>query len=205
MRILLDHSVCAGNPALLSQVLTLLREDVTFLRGSYPNFDSWLFDKVIPGIANGERTVLIEMRVNEVAGLMILKHSASETKLCTLRVRPQYECRGMGVRLFETAFEVLKTERPLLSVSEKSMPKFVTLFRHFGFSQEAIYEDRYLPRVRELSYNGLLDVLETKQEMPIGPIRMELKRPKSLFFFPSSLTSAEPSHRNTADLDLLTA
>lgn len=174
MRIFLDHSLFAGNPARLSQALTLLHEDATFLRGSYPNFDSWLSDKVVPGIKNGERTVLIEMRANEVAGFMILKHTLSEKKLCTLRVRPQYESRGMGVRLFETAFEILKTERPLLSVSEKAMPKFDTLFKYFGFSREAVYEDRYLPRVRELAYNGLLDGPEIKPEVPIYPSQMRI-------------------------------
>lgn len=176
MRIFLDQSVSVGDPAQLSQALKLLREDAAFLRGSYPDFDSWLFDKVLPGIVNGERTFLIEMRANEVAGFMILKHSLSEKKLCTLRVRPEYESLGMGVRLFETAFEILETERPLLSVSEKVMPKFETLFRHFGFSREAIYEDRYLPRVRELSYNGLLDGLDTKLEAPICPSRLKSPR-----------------------------
>lgn len=184
MRILLNNSVFVENPALLSHALTLLREDAEFLRGSYPNFDSWLFDKVVPGIVNGERTVLIEMRADEVAGFMILKHSPSEKKLCTLRVRPQYESRGMGVRLFDTAFEILETERPLLSVSEKAMPKFEPLFRHFGFSQEAIYEDRYLPRMRELAYNGLLDRLQTKLQVPTCPSRISLPRSRSPFIAP---------------------
>jgi len=161
MRILLNQSVFAEDPAELNRALMLLREDAAFLRGSYPSFDSWLFDKVVPGVVCGERTVLIEVRAMEVAGFMILKHSKLEKKLCTLRVRPQYESRGMGVRLFNAAFEILDTEFPLLSVSEKAMPKFEPLFKYFGFSQEATYEDRYLPRVRELSYNGLLDGQES--------------------------------------------
>lgn len=206
MRIVLDQSLFVGNPALLSQALTLLREDAAFLRGSYPNFDSWLVNKVVPGIENGDRTLLIEMRANEVAGFMILKHNLSEKKLCTLRVRPQYESRGMGVRLFDTAFEILKTERPLLSVSEKAMPKFETLFKYFGFSREAIYQDRYLPRVRELSYNGLLDGLEAKLEAPICPSRISQIRSKSSIFSSSLLNhSAEPSLDNKAHWSLLTA
>lgn len=160
MRILLNQSVFAENPTELNRALTFLREDAAFLRGSYPNFDSWLFEKVVPGVVSGERTVIIEVRATEMAGFMILKHSHLEKKLCTLRVRPQYESRGMGVRLFNAAFEILETEFPLLSVSEKAMPKFEPLFEYFGFSQEATYEDRYLPRVRELSYNGLLDCQE---------------------------------------------
>jgi ribosomal protein S18 acetylase RimI-like enzyme len=181
MRILLDNSAFVENPSRLSQVFTLLREDATFLRSSYPNFDSWLLHKVIPGVVCGERTVILEMRAAEVAGFMILKHSSSEKKLCTLRVRPQYESLGMGVRLFDTAFEILNTERPLLSVSEKAVPKFATLFNHFGFSREAIYEDRYLPRVRELSYNGLLDESEPTREASHRPSRVSPARSQSSF------------------------
>ena len=78
MRILLNQSVFVEDPAELNRVLMLLREDAAFLRGSYPDFDSWLFDKVVPGVVSGERTVLIEMRATEVAGFMILKHSYLE-------------------------------------------------------------------------------------------------------------------------------
>jgi hypothetical protein len=72
-------------------------------------------------------------------------------------VRPDFESKGIGVRLFEAAFDILGTERPLLSVSESSQPKFSRLFAHFGFAQEAVYEGRYLPSVQEIAYNGLLD------------------------------------------------
>ncbi len=52
---------------------------------------------------------------------------------------------------------MLETDRPLLSVSDTSKPKFSRLFAHFGFAQEAVYQSRYLPKVDEFSYNGLLD------------------------------------------------
>ena len=206
MRILLNQSVFAEDPAELSRALMLLREDSAFLRGSYPNFDSWLFDKVVPGVMCGERTVVIEVRAMEVAGFMILKHSHLEKKLCTLRVRPQYENRGMGVRLFNAAFEILETEFPLLSVSEKAMPKFEPLFEYFGFSQEATYEDRYLPRVRELSYNGLLDGQEPTLNSAHFPSSISQKwsqRPSA----PSSTLRQRDQFSNCdkSQLELLTA
>lgn len=206
MRILLNQSVFVEDPAELNRVLMLLREDAAFLRGSYPDFDSWLFDKVVPGVVSGERTVLIEMRATEVAGFMILKHSYLEKKLCTLRVRPQYESRGMGVRLFNAAFEILETEFPLLSVSEKAMPKFEPLFEYFGFSQEATYEDRYLPRVRELSYNGLLDGQEPTLNSAHFPSSISQKwsqRPSA----PSSTLRQRDQFSNCdkSQLELLTA
>jgi ribosomal protein S18 acetylase RimI-like enzyme len=167
MQILLDASICIANPALMRRGLALLSEDVRFLRGAYPAFDSWLSEKVIPGLLSGERTLLIETREERVAAVMILKHCADEKKLCTLRVHPEFESRGLGVRLFETAFDLLNTERPLLSVSEPSMPKFSRLFAHFGFSKEAVYADRYLPHVDEFSYNGYLEPISAARRSSV--------------------------------------
>lgn len=157
MSLLLTQKNLHSDPSLLGEALRVIAQDVGFLRASYPYFDKWLACKVLPGLFTGERTVLIEERDSVAVGLMILKHTDNEKKLCTLRVRPHFESRGLGVRMFEMAFEILKTERPLLSVSETSMPKFERLFEHFGFAKEAVYEERYLPKIDEFSFNGLLD------------------------------------------------
>lgn len=156
MRLLLNQQSVNGNPALLFDLLNLIEQDVQFLKASYPLFNDWLTKKVVPGICNGERTVLIEYRESTPVGLLIIKHTVEEKKLCTLRVRPHFESKGLGIKLFETAFNLLETDRPLLSVSEIALPKFATAFNHFGFSHEASYEGVYLPKVVEFSFNGLL-------------------------------------------------
>lgn len=156
MTLLLNRTSVAESPELLGSFLRLVQEDIKFLRGSYPNFDDWFTTKVLPGIINGERTLVLEERAGVPAGLLILKHTAAERKLCTLRVRPEYEYRGLGVRLFSTAFEILETDHPLLSVSEVAFPKFAKVFDHFGFACEAAYQGLYLPRVQEFSFNGIL-------------------------------------------------
>jgi len=158
MTLLLNQHAVMHDPCLVQQSLRHIGADAEFLRSSYPNFDHWFVSKVLPGIYTGERTLLIEQRESKVVGLLILKHTATEKKLCTLRVRPQYENKGLGVRLFEAAFETLGTERPLLSVSENSLPKFARLFKHFGFAQAGAYRGLYVPQLHEFSYNGLLDV-----------------------------------------------
>ncbi len=157
MTILLNQDAVARDPCLLGHSFRLIGADAKFLRSSYPHFDHWFLSKVIPGIQSGERTLLLELRESSVVGLLILKHTATEKKLCTLRVRPHYESKGLGVRLFQAAFETLETERPLLSVSQPIEPKFHRLFAYFGFSKQAVYQGRYLPMVDEVAYNGLLD------------------------------------------------
>jgi predicted GNAT family N-acyltransferase len=159
VNIILSRESLSREPELLRRWLPKLFDDAMFLRASYPEFDNWLLGKVVPGLHTGERTILVEQRGSETAGVLVLKHSAKERKLCTLRVRPSFEATGLGVRLFEKAFEVLGTERPLLSVSETTQPKFVRLFEHFGFLRQGSYEGLYVPMVHEFSYNGLLEQL----------------------------------------------
>ncbi|WP_247317507.1 GNAT family N-acetyltransferase [Ralstonia pseudosolanacearum] len=151
MSYLLTKASLEQSPWLLDEVLGLASEDVEFLRFSYPQFENWFATKVIPGILEGERTLLLERRGSVTAGLLILKHTAIEKKLCTLRIRPDFESMGLGVRLFQTAFHLLQTEQPLLSVSALAAPKFERLFKYFGFAQEAVYQGRYLPNVDEYS------------------------------------------------------
>lgn len=159
MRLLLNQKSVYERPALLFDLLGLIEEDARFLKASYPLFNDWLTKKVVPGICVGERTVLIEYRESIPVGLLIVKHTDKEKKLCTLRVRPHFECKGLGIKLFEAAFDLLETDRPLLSVSEIMLPKFSSVFDHFGFSNEASYEGVYLPKVVEFSFNGLLSNL----------------------------------------------
>ena len=145
-----------ASPELIEAFQCLVREDIAFLRDSYPNFQEWLNSIVLPGIAAGERTVIVEQRQGRPAGLLILKHTKEERKLCTLRVRPGFEYKGLGIRMFEAAFDILETSQPLLSVSEVALPKFSRIFQHFGFDCSGTYRGLYLPKVSELSYNGIL-------------------------------------------------
>ncbi len=162
MSLLLTKTSLAASPMLLDEALKIISDDAVFLRASYPRFDEWFASKVIPGIYAGERTLLVEVRDSAAVGLLILKHTDDEKKLCTLRIRPHYESKGLGVRMFQTAFELLETERPLLSISKPSISKFERLFNYFGFEQEAMYQGRYMPNVYELAYNGLLEPVREK-------------------------------------------
>lgn len=167
MTVLLNKDSVSRDPYLVEQSVRLLGADAEFLRSSYPHFDNWFASKVLPGIYTGERTLLLEQRESSVVGLLILKHTSTEKKLCTLRVRPHYESKGLGVRLFETAFKILETEQPLLSVSQPAESKFHRLFAYFGFSKQAVYRGHYLPMVDELVYNGVLDVSKSEAGYPI--------------------------------------
>jgi hypothetical protein len=114
-------------------------------------------EKVLPGIAEGERSVLTEYRDGHLAALAIVKDDGLEKKLCCLRVLPGYQnLSGIGVRLFDRCFDVLGTDKPLLSVAEEQLPKFERLFKHYGFHEVQAYADYYRHGATEFAFNGNL-------------------------------------------------
>jgi len=155
----------------LSEVLSRLHD----LKGFYPDFDTWITDKVLPGITVGERSILTEYRDGELAALAIVKDDGLEKKLCSLRVLPGYQnSRGIGVRMFERSFELLDTAMPLLSVAQEQMPKFDRLFTHFGFAKSGEHMGLYRPGVTEFAFNGTLhDTVRAARglELSAAPLR----------------------------------
>jgi len=156
MSLLINKQTILRNPSALAFCRRAVKSDLSFLAATYPRFETWFESKVVPGLVCGDRTIQIEQRDNRVIGLLILKRSALERKLCTLRVREEFSNRGLGIRLFESAFELLQTREPLLSVSDANILKFQRIFTYFGFRIAAEYRGLYRPNSSEFSFNGLL-------------------------------------------------
>lgn len=180
MRIFLTKDSLQKRPELLAQFIRAISDERIFFKSNYPDFDSWITHKVIPGIYEGHRTIVLEQRQNTIPGLLILKHTDTEKKVCTLRVGLDFENKGLGVRLFELAFDILQTDKPLLSVSDDTRPKFSRLFRHFGFSQEGSYLGLYVPFREEHSFNGLLERDEQSINSPTTTLRHPLPAPSAM-------------------------
>ena len=154
--VLLNQASALRDPQLVQSCEDIVSQDYSFFSSVYPQFSNWFADRVLPGIARAERTIVLEERCGKVVGFLILKHTASERKLCTLRVRNELQNRGLGIRLFETAFRVLETEKPLLSVADVNLGAFEKIFRYFNFSSGYAYRDLYRPGSTEFSFNGQL-------------------------------------------------
>lgn len=129
------------------------------LRDYYPEFDSWFDNKVLPDIYAGDRSILVEYRRSQLAGFAIVKDDGYEKKLCCLRVLEDFQnSHGLGIRLFERAFEELETDKPLLSVAEERLSVFSRIFQYFRFESYKEYIGRYRAGRVEYAFNGLLDV-----------------------------------------------
>ncbi|MFV8671605.1 GNAT family N-acetyltransferase [Ralstonia pseudosolanacearum] len=138
---------------MLSEVLAHVQD----LKDFYPSFDVWFSERVLPGLSTGDRSILVEYRQGGLAGLAILKDDGMEKKLCCLRVLPGFQnVHGLGVRMFQRAFESLETERPLLSVAEERRPTFQRLFDYFDFELAEEYPSAYRIGRSEFAFNGCL-------------------------------------------------
>ncbi len=63
---------------LVNKVFTDLKK----ISWQYPNFESWLDEKVLTGLYDGNRSIIVEWREDKIAGVAILKHDLTEKKLC---------------------------------------------------------------------------------------------------------------------------
>lgn len=152
--ILINQRMALQDPRLISFCEDAVSQEYEFFAGAYPRFMDWFTKRALPGIALGERTVVLEQRSGRVVAFLILKHTSNEQKLCTLRVREELQKRGIGIRLFEIAFEILKTDKPLLSVADVNLGAFEKIFRYFNFANRGMYRDLYRPNSTEYSFNG---------------------------------------------------
>lgn len=167
-------------------LLPQIHQELIDLSHLYPGFKAWYEQKVLPGIVLGERSLLIELRNNSLAGIAIIKDDGIEKKLCCLRVISEFQNKsGIGLRLFERSMKELDTQYPLLSVSNDRAHDFERLFQYFGFKKSWEYPDLYRPKKIEFSFNGL--ILEPTALANYRP--NDIKRPTRAICFNSAPTT----------------
>lgn len=134
------------------------------LTDSYPNFEKWFYNTVIPEmeLKNGKREVIIaiseftESKECLITGIAILKKSLSEKKICTFRVHKDFRGNGIGSELFEECFRYLGTRKPMISISENTIDMFKKHIETYKFHEEEVLDGYYKEGIKEHVYNGKL-------------------------------------------------
>lgn len=135
------------------------------LAQSYPNFEKWFYDIVIPEIEmkNGTREIIIALSEIEdknpttiLTGIAILKKTEKERKICTFRILDDYRNQGVGTELFEKCFEYLETRSPIITISENRKHMFDYHLDVYNFEETQQLEDYYIKGSTEYVYNGFL-------------------------------------------------
>ena len=133
-----------------------VRDILLSLKRNYPNFEQWLEKKVMTQLGD-TRKIIVALSERVIVGVMVLKNTVSEQKICTLWVQEEYRKNGIGTELIKCAIEELETKYPLITVSENSYMNFLPLMEKFNFQLKRRYRGYYRPGVIEYAYNGLLE------------------------------------------------
>lgn len=138
---------------------------------SYPGHFAWIDEKFLPNLHDRTRgysfsvdydtPVKIPNRLHKgqildsyhLSGCSLLKNTPDEKKICCLFVDPNYRNQGIASQLIKNSFEILRTDKPLMTVSEHNLPQLQKLIDRFGFELTSVKDSVYLPGVREFYYN----------------------------------------------------
>lgn len=127
------------------------------LKNEYPNFFDWyrnLFNKDYT--LKPDREIFLCKYNDDIAGIIILKKSKYERKICTLRIKEHYQKNGIAKKLIKAGIEWLEEAKPLVTVGEYRDEQFKHLFKYFGFN----LKDRincYNSERTEFFYNNIVD------------------------------------------------
>lgn len=139
------------------QQLYLIKNKLSFLKNDYPQFCNWFDNKIISEITSEKRKVILaSTRLNDFAGVLILKNTFSEKKICTLYVSSEIRNRKLGDLFFNIAFDKLGTDKPMITISDYHAADFYKLLGKYKFDLSEIIPDYYRIGVSEYSYNGHL-------------------------------------------------
>lgn len=124
------------------------------LENYYPDFSHWYVNVCIPGIVLGTDTMLVARDGAQIVGLALGKKTVHETKLRCVRVRSDYQSKGVGIHLIEKMLGELSSERPHCTVAEEMMHQFSRAFvNRFGFDLTRVEKGLYRPGKLEYVFN----------------------------------------------------
>lgn len=138
-----------------TQAIMAVYKFLSGLRYKYNDFRKWYYDTVIPGLDSGERLIYAVTDDGKIVAILILK-SASEKKICTLRVAEDYRNQGIATELLKIACQKLRCSTPLITVSSYHIAEFESLLKKNGFILYAKYPNYYKQGVSEFAFNGYL-------------------------------------------------
>lgn len=123
----------------------------------YKGFEKWYRNLFLPGYAlkTGREIILCEIDYT-LAGLAIVKNDDEEKKICTLRVRKEYQNIGIGHDLVELCFEYLNTDKPMVTIQRNKVKQFEGIIKYYDFRLEEMQKHYYNIFGTELVYNGVL-------------------------------------------------
>lgn len=132
------------------QVLPMLRS----LNAFYQDFEHWYINTVVPGLVVGNDKMVIALDEQKIVGVALGKKS-DETKLRCVRVLPEYQSTGIGIRLIDKMIDVLQCEKPHCTVAEELLHQYSRAFvNRYGFDLTGVEKGLYRKGKLEYMFNS---------------------------------------------------
>lgn len=120
----------------------------------YPDISHWYVNQVIPGLFTGSDCLLVARDGLNIAGIALGKRG-TESKLRCVRVHPDYQNTGLGIRLIDNMLEQLEDDSPGVTVAEELLHRYSRMFvNRYGFKLSAVTKGRYRRHKLEYAFNG---------------------------------------------------
>ncbi len=120
----------------------------------YPGFQDWYVDTVVPGVVLGQDVLLVGKDEGRVVGVALGKRTQSETKLRCVRVLPEYQNKGLGLRLIDSMLDELECVKPHCTVAEELLHVYSRAFvNRYGFALTGVDKGTYRRGKLEYRFN----------------------------------------------------
>lgn len=121
----------------------------------YPDIEYWYVNKVVPGLIVGNDKLLIARDNNRIAGIALGKMNEDESKLRCIRVHPDHQNGGLGIRLIDGMLDLIEARKPGVTVSEEMFHLYSRPFiKRYGFELSDVTKGRYRRGKLEYGFNG---------------------------------------------------
>lgn len=121
----------------------------------YPGITDWWKKRVIPGLENQSRLCKIVAVDGKIAALAIAKLHTKSSKLCTLRVAPEFRKLGLGQRLLRSTLGSLlaaNASKIHFTISEEIFHECGNFFTPYGFQLGHWRKGWYVRGMYEMAY-----------------------------------------------------
>ena len=99
--------------------------------------------------------MLIARDKDVIAGIALGKVGAEESKLRCVRVNPDHQNGGLGVRLIDRMLDMIQERKPGVTVSEEMINLYSRTFvKRYGFELTDVTKGRYRRGKLEYGFNG---------------------------------------------------
>lgn len=120
----------------------------------YPDFQHWYVNRVVPGVVTGNDILVLAKERGAVVGVALGKRGPDEIKLRCVRLLPQFQQTGAGIRLIDNMLEQLECETPHCTVAEELLHTYARAFvNRYGFSLSSVDKGRYRAGKLEYAFN----------------------------------------------------